>query len=192
MTVEINNMFTVYYTLSILGAIIMKTIYKYFVYMLFIAFVFPLINAQSIQELNKMKEEFEQLQRSGRLINPSNNQQSVEDDDFSIDFDQIVPFSSQTQDSLNRFNQFFGYDFFSNRDTVTFFNNLPAPPNYLVGPGDELRVSIWGETQISQTYIVSKEGTIYDEKVGLLGIIGKNLAETELYLKINFQKFIQQ
>ena len=37
----------------------MKNIYKYLVYILFIAIAFPLINGQSIQDLNKMKEEFE-------------------------------------------------------------------------------------------------------------------------------------
>ncbi len=185
---KIINIFTINYTVSILGAIMMKTIYKYFVYILFIAFVFPFINAQSIQDLNKMKKEFEQIKRVGKLSNPLTNQQGAENDDLSIDFQQIVPFSSESRDSLHQRNKFFGYDFFSNRDTVSFFNNLPAPPNYIVGPGDELRVSIWGETQISQTYVLSKEGTIYDEKVGLLGIIGKNLAETELYLKNQFSK----
>ena len=100
----------------------------------------------------------------------------------------MIPFSSDLSDSLARINEFFGYKFFTNRDTVTFFNNLPAPPNYIIGPGDELRISIWGETQIRQTYIVSKEGTIYDEKVGLIRIVGKNLTQTEKYLKSQFSR----
>ena len=119
----------------------MKNIYKYLVYILFIAFVFPLINGQSIQDLNKMKEEFEQLQRRSQLANPDGNQLDTEINDLSIDFEQMVPFSSDFQDSLSQ-SKFFGYDFFLNRDTVNFFNNLPAPPNYIIGPGDELRISI--------------------------------------------------
>ena len=106
-------------------------------------------------KLNKMKEEFEQLQRKKSAYKSRNNQLDTEINDFSIDFEQMVPFSSDFQDSLSQ-SKFFGYDFFLNRDTVNFFNNLPAPPNYIIGPGDELRISIWGETQIRQTYIVSE------------------------------------
>ena len=40
--------------------------------------------------------------------------------------------------------KFFGYDYFE-RD-ISFFDNLPTPSNYLLGPGDEIFISMWGKT----------------------------------------------
>ena len=56
----------------------------------------------------------------------------------------------------------YGYDFFTKRDTVAFWENLPTPATYLLGPGDELIISLWGETQLRETYTISREGNIYD------------------------------
>jgi hypothetical protein len=37
----------------------------------------------------------------------------------------------------------FGYEFFTRRNEVTFWENLPTHANYLLGSGDELMVSLW-------------------------------------------------
>ena len=80
----------------------------------------------------------------------------------------------------------FGYNFFTKRDTVPFWENLPTPPNYLLGPGDELVISIWGETQLRETYTISKDGKIYDDKVGLLNLTGRTIEEARIYLSKQF------
>ena len=78
--------------------------------------------------------------------------------------------------------KYFGYDFFSKRDTIPFWENLPTPANYLLGPGDELIVSLWGQTQLRSQYIISRDGKIYYSKVGLLNLSGKTIEEGRLYL----------
>ena len=80
----------------------------------------------------------------------------------------------------------FGYDFFTQRDTVAFWENLPTPANYQLGPGDELVVSLWGETQLRQSYTINREGKIYDDKVGLLNLMGKSMDGAKKYLKTQF------
>ena len=82
--------------------------------------------------------------------------------------------------------RYFGYDYFTRRDTVAFWENLPTPANYLLGPGDELIISLWGETQLRETYTISREGKIYDEKVGLLNIAGKTIEVAKEYLENQF------
>ncbi len=79
----------------------------------------------------------------------------------------------------------FGYDFFTLRDTVAFWENLPTPANYQLGPGDELVVSLWGETQLRETYTINREGKIYDDKVGLLNLMGKSMEGAKKHLKPN-------
>ncbi|MDB9884971.1 SLBB domain-containing protein, partial [Candidatus Marinimicrobia bacterium] len=57
--------------------------------------------------------------------------------------------------------------------------SLPSPSNYLLGPGDELIISIWGATQLRKTYIISKDGKIYDENVGQLNLLGMTLSKSK-------------
>ena len=44
-------------------------------------------------------------------------------------------------------------------------------------------ISLWGETQLRETYTISRDGKIYDEKVGLLNLTGKSINEARQYLK---------
>jgi polysaccharide export outer membrane protein len=72
----------------------------------------------------------------------------------------------------------FGYDIF-NYKPKTFEPglNVPVPKNYVLGPGDEIIVSLWGETQLVNNYVVSKEGTIYMPASGMININGLTLDE---------------
>ena len=56
-----------------------------------------MINGQSIQDLNKMKEEFE-CSKKKSAPNPDGNHRT-ENNDSSIDFEQTIPFSSDLSDS---------------------------------------------------------------------------------------------
>ena len=57
---------------------------------------------------------------------------------------------------------------FLKRDTISFMENFSVPSDYVLGPGDELIISIWGETQIRNNYVISRDGKIYDERVGFI------------------------
>ena len=59
---------------------------------------------------------------------------------------------------------------------------MSIPQNYILGPGDEIIVSIWGQTQLRTSYTVSRDGKIYDEKVGLLNLSDKTISDGKKYL----------
>ncbi len=165
--------------------------------LLYFLFYFLLANttsfSQSVQDLQKMKKEYEKF-KSGQLALPLPNQSNIPGESFnssgiyskrsSIGFNQ----NNNNNDSLNNEIQRFGYDFFTRRDSIAFWENLPTPKNYLLGPGDELILSLWGETQLRQSYIISREGTIYDDKIGLLIMTGRTIEEGEKFLKSSFSK----
>ena len=90
--------------------------------------------------------------------------------------EEVTPIESATL-------KHFGYDFFTRRKEVAFWENLPTPANYLLGAGDELVISLWGETQLRRTFTISRDGKIYDEKVGLLNLTGKSINEARQYMK---------
>ena len=145
-------------------------------------------STQSLQDLGKMKAEYEKLRNSQSIQNPQIiNQAPATGNNVPNEID-IIPFKdfNLVNDSLSRTDKFFGYNFFTNRDTVSFYGNLPPPKNYMLGPGDEVIITLWGETQLRQSYTISRNGDIYDDKVGLLTLTGKNIDETKEYLVNQF------
>lgn len=72
--------------------------------------------------------------------------------------------------------QAFGYKVF-NYEPSTFLPpvNVPTPTNYVFGPGDEIIITLWGETQISQDVYVSKNGDIALQDAGVINVNGLSL-----------------
>ena len=145
------------------------------------------ITSQSIKDIDKLRSQYE------KEIKNRINSDAVDIDENSIMSDMpskafVVPGEKSLNDleDTKSKTKFFGYDFFSMRDTISFWENLPIPNGYLIGPGDELIVSLWGETQFRKTFKISRDGKIYDEKVGLLNLNGKNIDEVKTYLKTQF------
>ena len=161
--------------------------YKYFVYF-FLLSSLTIASAQSMQELQKLKAQYEKAKNSN-LNSPELESQNL---DFNRDL-QSLPQEAQIKFNNIAINklpydelQHFGYDFFTKRDSVSFWENLPTPSNYLLGPGDELIISLWGETHLRNTYIITREGTIYDDKVGLLNIAGRTVLDARDYLLMQY------
>jgi protein involved in polysaccharide export with SLBB domain len=164
--------------------------YKQIVCILYLI-IFSLLYAQSVQDMQKMKKEYEDYQKGTGGINKS--LQSSQTVDLNQDSNQpneifLEAYKAEPNIDINdlRVASHFGYSFFTQRDSVAFWENLPAPANYLLGPGDELVITLWGQTQHRQTYVISREGKIYDQKVGLLNLSGKNIELAASYLKIQF------
>jgi protein involved in polysaccharide export with SLBB domain len=67
----------------------------------------------------------------------------------------------------------FGYDIF-NYSPTTFQPsvNIPVPNSYVIGPGDEIVISLWGETQLVYNLTVAQDGSIYIPDVGLVYVSG--------------------
>jgi protein involved in polysaccharide export with SLBB domain len=160
--------------------------YKHIVYALFVS-VFALGYGQSIQELQKLKAEYEKRQNQIQL--PTEVDRGVDPVTGLPKEAQLTPYKFERDLFYEKEDEglkHFGYDFFTQRDTVAFWENLPTPANYQLGPGDELVVSLWGETQLRQTYTINREGKIYDDKVGLLNLMGKSMEGAKKFLKTQF------
>ena len=75
---------------------------------------------------------------------------------------------------------YFGYNYFK-RD-INFFDNVPTPSDFKLGPGDEIILSLWGETNSRENFIINKEGLIYYENIGFLNLSNKTLKQAESVL----------
>ncbi len=157
---------------------------KHKMYILFL-FCFSVAFSQNIQDLQKIQREFDKISRENNQ-NPLRGDNLIDSQSLDPRLVQIPINLNSSSDSSFNTSKFFGYNFFANKDTISFWQNLPIPNDYILGPGDELVVSLWGETQIRKSYIISKDGKIFDDKIGILFLADKNINEVKLYLKNQF------
>jgi protein involved in polysaccharide export with SLBB domain len=73
----------------------------------------------------------------------------------------------------------FGAEVFENgtRDSQLIPMDLPAGPDYVVGPGDGLSIDLWGGTTQRIYRVVDREGRVSLPEVGPLLVSGKSLAD---------------
>jgi protein involved in polysaccharide export with SLBB domain len=76
--------------------------------------------------------------------------------------------------------KYFGYNYFNRK--INFYDNIPTPADYRLGPGDIINLSLWGITNLNKEIIIDKEGQIYYENVGFINLSNKTLEQAEKVL----------
>lgn len=91
--------------------------------------------------------------------------------------------------SANSGNQVYGRNIFDTKN-LTFEPslNLATPPNYRLGPGDEVIIDIWGTNQATIRDNVSPDGYISINNIGLVYLNGMTVAEAGDYLRKELNK----
>jgi protein involved in polysaccharide export with SLBB domain len=59
----------------------------------------------------------------------------------------------------------------------------PVPPDYVVGPGDELRIRIWGQVNTQANVRVDRSGEVYLPQVGEVHVAGLKFSELDSHLR---------
>ena len=71
---------------------------------------------------------------------------------------------------------YFGYEIF--KKDPKFFQGTSVgavDPSYIIGPGDEIIVMLWGETEFRQVLNVNREGFVFIPEIGQVFVNGLNL-----------------
>ena len=89
-------------------------------------------------------------------------------------------------EKISESSQYYGYKFFTDKLVLSLLENLPAPSQYQLGPGDELIITMWGDTELRQKDIINREGNIFFDKIGLINLAGLEFAEAKSVLKSRF------
>lgn len=68
----------------------------------------------------------------------------------------------------------FGYDFFRTASSrvITDRKDMPVPGKYIVGPGDEVRILIWGRINAQYNLIIDRNGNITIPNIGPIPVSG--------------------
>lgn len=76
--------------------------------------------------------------------------------------------------------EFFGYNVFKgDPDLFQQSYNESVDPNYVIGPGDEVVIMLWGETESLDEYVVSKDGYLFIKNIGQVFVNGITLQKLE-------------
>ncbi len=83
----------------------------------------------------------------------------------------------------------FGAELFSGvPSTFSPVDNIPVTPDYVIGPGDELKLQIWGQVNQDNSYVVDRTGTIYVPSVGPIHVSGLQYAQLGDFLKAQLSR----
>jgi protein involved in polysaccharide export with SLBB domain len=79
----------------------------------------------------------------------------------------------------------FGADLFRNvPSTFAPLDLTPVPPDYVIGPGDELRVRVWGQINFNADLRVGRSGEIYLPQVGEVHVAGLQFSSLDEHLRV--------
>ena len=126
----------------------------------------------------QLVNERQQFDASGQAIFDNRN---AAENKSKLDFDE-----DKAKTELKRF----GYDLFQGEPT-TFapVSDVPVPSEYLVGPGDNIKVQLFGKDNKEYDLVINREGVIQFPALGPINVVGLNFAELrkQLTTRINQQ-----
>jgi protein involved in polysaccharide export with SLBB domain len=77
----------------------------------------------------------------------------------------------------------FGASLFENPATYAADSAAPAPSEYVLGPGDEVRIQIWGTVDFAGNQTLDRNGQINLPKIGAINLGGVQVKDLEAVLK---------
>jgi protein involved in polysaccharide export with SLBB domain len=85
----------------------------------------------------------------------------------------------------------FGAELFTEASSLFVPNlSIATPPNYKVGPGDELLLEVYGSNVFTQKMVVSREGFINVKYAGLINANGVTMQDLNAIVRLKLTKYI--
>ncbi|MBQ6244883.1 MAG: SLBB domain-containing protein [Bacteroidales bacterium] len=98
------------------------------------------------------------------------------------DLDDLM--GNEGEETFDASRTIFGHDIFSGQSLSFEPNeNLATPENYLLGPGDQLQIDVYGYNEASYSKTISPEGTINISQVGQIQLGGLTIKEAREKLR---------
>lgn len=79
--------------------------------------------------------------------------------------------------------QQYGYDLFAS-EPASFapVTDIPVPPEYVLGPGDEIKVQLFGKNNMELVLTVDREGAVSFPQIGPISVAGLDFAQAKALL----------
>ncbi len=100
-----------------------------------------------------------------------------------------TPVSKDTLSSLQE-EDYFGYDIFTNNPAANQFAMVGnIDPGYIIGPGDEIRLYLWGESELQFEGKVDINGNLFVPDIGQIFVSGVSYDQLNTRLKQYLSRF---
>jgi len=91
---------------------------------------------------------------------------------------QLTAFQRLAAASIGKVLPIFGSNLFSNvPSTFAPVDRIPVTPEYVIGPGDELLIRLWGQVTLDGHFTVDRSGNVYIPQVGAIRVAGIPFAQ---------------
>lgn len=135
------------------------------------------------EQLLRLKEQYEAAQAGGGAKQSGSSSAAgdrVRKSNGANLIKQVEENNTIVTDVVSDTKEIFGHDIFKNEKLSFEPNmNIATPANYILGPGDEVLIDIYGISQSSKKYAISPEGTIIVEKIGPVTLAGLNAEQAQ-------------
>jgi hypothetical protein len=149
------------------------------IYVIFIL-LFNTIYAQvSTSDLNKLSNQQLDIIKA-ELQSNTQQDDPIENNNTKLDNDSVPVLIESNDNVINLDDDYFGYNYF--KKDISFFDNVPTPADYKLGPGDEIIISLWGENNSRKSVSLNKDGMIFYENIGFINLSNKTLKSAEILL----------
>ena len=142
-------------------------------------------------QAERIKKRYEYLQATQKdlgAVDKNRMRTEVEVPDFIRDEDMDMLVENET-DSTEQIKQVFGRNIFNSRNlTFAPSQNIATPANYKLGPGDEVIIDVWGSNQTTIREIISPDGNIKIQDIGLVYLNGMTVQEADRFLRNKLSK----
>ncbi len=117
--------------------------------------------------------------------NGNRTQQQLQQElETRLPLDPPTEFQEMVANSLGKTLPIYGAKLFRNPpSTFAPLNLVPVTPDYVIGPGDELLVQVWGQLTLNGRFTVDRSGAIYIPQVGTLHVAGLPFSQIQENLK---------
>jgi len=96
----------------------------------------------------------------------------------------LTEFQQVVAGSTGRSLPIFGAGLFNTTpSTFAPVDNIPVTPDYVIGPGDELQLQIWGQVNQHGSFVVDRTGSISLPEVGTIHVAGLQFSQLRDFLK---------
>ena len=145
------------------------------------------VTSEMIQQARQAGASEAQIQGAIHGINPTvssgANSSSPAQQSISVERETPEPEQQTVQTPVpeeNRAAVVFGSEMFQSKNLTFAPNyNMPTPPSYVLGAGDEVVIEVWGPSEFNVKQKITPDGTINIQGVGPISLNGLTMAEAQ-------------
>ena len=124
-------------------------------------------------DIKKLKQKFDTTSELKRVA--SNASSPVENTRLRKEYNEEIKLIREKKSNI------YGYDIFKGNGFLTFQSNfnMPTPPDYILGPGDNLFIDIFGESESYFKGEISPDGSLIIENIGPVILNGLSIKKAK-------------